>query len=91
MNRSELEKVISTNTGVSLSQTKEVVNELIDQVADALHRGESVTIAGLGKFEMRGKNTKHYVNPKTGEVRTLPARKSPGFKFGNAFRSRLGN
>lgn len=91
MNKSELEKTISKNTGVSLGQTKEVVNELIDQVADALHRGESVTIAGLGKFEMRGKNTKHFTNPKTGEVRTLPARRSPGFKFGEAFKARLGN
>ena len=63
-----------TNKEVSL-----VVNGALELLADALTRGEKVTLTGFGTFEVRDRSERNGVNPQTRERITIPATRSPAW------------
>lgn len=69
------------------ARVMETAEELI---LEALRRGEKVTIAGFGRFEMRPRSEKAYVNPRTGQHTRLAPAMAPGFRPSGAMKRRLG-
>ena len=61
-----------------------------DSIAESLKQGEKVTIAGLGRFEMRARKTKSFTNPKTKVSSQLEPTAIPGFKASGILKSKLG-
>lgn len=80
MTKSELINVISAKTDLSHSDVRAVVDCMLDTITAKMVKGEDVTISGFGRFEVRRREEKHYVNPKTGEKKVLERTVTPGFK-----------
>lgn len=50
------------------------------EIDDALERGESLKLTGLGNFQLCDKAARSGRNPKTGEEATIPARRVMTFR-----------
>lgn len=80
MLKTELCEVVKDATGLTARQTSEVVASFIEQVTNALARGERVNLAGFGSFSIKHVAARQGRNPRTGEPMTIAARNSPVFK-----------
>ena len=48
--------------------------------------GEKIQISGFGTFELKCKEAREGINPKTGEKICVEATRTPVFKFGKAYK-----
>ncbi|SCY30618.1 DNA-binding protein HU-beta [Nitrosospira sp. Nl5] len=55
---------------------------LTEIIADALRKGDSISLIGFGTFEMRSRAARTGRNTKTGEELKIAASKVPAFKPG---------
>ena len=62
---------------------------MLDEIVHRLARGEEVTISGFGRFEMRKRREKHFVNPKTKDVQLLAVSETPGFKASGKLKQKI--
>jgi integration host factor subunit beta len=62
---------------------------VLDQLGDALARGERIEVRGFGSFALRYRRPRLGRNPKTGTAVALPGRYSPHFKPGIGLRERV--
>lgn len=92
MTKSELiERLIETQQ-VSELTAKDVelaVNMMLEQMSEALVKGERVEVRGFGSFALNYHAPRMGRNPKTGESVEIPARYVPHFKPGKELRERV--
>ena len=62
-------------------------NALVEIISDALKKGESLTLPGLGTFEVRERAARTGRNPKTGEELKIAASRVAAFKPGAALKA----
>lgn len=75
LTRADLAEVINRKMGFSRAESLAMVETILDQMCDALERGENVKISGFGTFLLRDKKERIGRNPKTGvEVPITPRR-----------------
>lgn len=87
MTRSELiAQLASRFPSLVVSDTKLVVESLIDAITDAMARGERAEIRGFGSFSTNRRKPRTGRNPKTGEKVEVPAKVVPHFKAGKEMR-----
>ena len=94
MNKVELASVVSERmTTEERKVTKKFAGELVDCVMDviksAIVAGEDVKIAGLGAFTTVDRPERIARNPQDGSSITVPAHKSPKFKFSSSVKNEL--
>lgn len=89
MTKSQLIAAAAARTGLQESEAARVLEAAEELILEALRRGEKVTIAGFGRFELRQRGEKAYVNPKTGQHTKLAPVMAPGFRP-SAMKRRLG-
>ena len=89
MNRTELCARIAARSSLSRADAATAVDAVVSAIADALERGETVNIAGFGKFAASHRVARQGRNPRTGEAVSIPARTVPAFKAGKALRDRF--
>ncbi len=83
MNKTELIQVVANRAGVTQKVAEEVVKAFTDTISETLgRRGEKVVVTGFGTFEVRHRVQRSGKNPRTGEVITVPAQKTPAFRAG---------
>ena len=89
MNKLELISALREKTDLSKPEASMVVDLFVDNMADALARGDRVEIRGLCSFSV--KKYKSYIgrNPKTGEDVTIKTKKLPFFKAGKELKLRV--
>ena len=68
---------------------EKAVKAFTDVVTEELVNGGKVQIVGFGNFEVAERPAREGRNPKTGEVMTIAASKSPKFKAGKAFKDEV--
>ncbi|MFI3284287.1 MAG: HU family DNA-binding protein [Erysipelotrichaceae bacterium] len=76
-------KVLAENIAEQVGSKKaalELVNSVFEQITTSLENGETVDIAGFGKFEVKERAERTGRNPLTNETITIAAKKVPGFK-----------
>ena len=66
---------IATQTGLTKKRTEELLNATTSIVVENLLKGNSVQLQNLGTLEVKEKNARVMVHPKTGERKLVPARK----------------
>lgn len=88
MTRSQMIEKISKEKEMPAAQVETVLDAVCETIIGALARDEKVTIAGFGRFEMRERKTKAYVNPKTRQTSQLAPTKIPGFKASGLMKER---
>ncbi|MFC7394737.1 HU family DNA-binding protein [Scopulibacillus cellulosilyticus] len=83
MNKNELVNNISEKSGLTKKDVELVVNELLDEITEALKKDEKVQFVGFGTFETRERSSRTGRNPQTGETINIPASTVPAFRAGN--------
>lgn len=68
---------------------KDVVEDLLELMKDAIKTDNTLLISGFGKFEAYAKQERKGRNPQTDESITLPARKVVVFRLSRKFRMEL--
>jgi integration host factor subunit alpha len=73
LTRADLSAAIYRDIGLSLSESSELVDAVIDEVSKALAEGYQVKLSSFGTFSLRRKKQRIGRNPKTGvEVPITP-------------------
>ncbi len=86
MLKTELVALIAERVGLTQRQASECVASFVEQVTNALARGEKVSLVGFGSFAIKHTAKRAGRNPQTGEVISISARNTPGFKAGSALK-----
>ena len=86
MNKNELIRAIANKVGITLKDAGLALDGTIDAITEALNAGEKIQISGFGTFEIKDKDAREGINPKTGEKIKIDASKIPTFKFGKAYK-----
>ena len=76
--------------GLNGREAKELVEAFFEEMRAALERGDSVKLAGFGKFATRDKHQRPGRNPKTGEEVPIGARRIVTFRPGRNLKARIG-
>lgn len=82
MNKQELINHLSEKAGVKKVEAERVLAAFTEVVESTLAKGESLTLVGFGKFEVRDRAARTGRNPQTGEPLAIAATKVPAFKPG---------
>ncbi len=89
MNKAGLVKAVSYETGMTQKDAGNVVSAITESIADALSNGEKVTLVGFGTFKVRERKARRGVNPQTGKIIQIPAKKVPKFVPGKNLKERV--
>ena len=87
MNRNELINAMAARTGSTKTDANRAVMALAEIIADALKKGDSVSLIGFGTFEMRERAARTGRNPRTGEELKIAASRVPAFKPGASLKA----
>ncbi|MBP8251219.1 MAG: HU family DNA-binding protein [Herpetosiphon sp.] len=74
---------VAERTGISKKEARRIVDAMLDIISERLRDGEKVVLTGFGTFEVRERQERQGVNPKTRERMTIEATKTPGFSASN--------
>ncbi len=86
MTLDELSKEVAEATGTTKAAASKAVHAVLTSIQKALAKGEKVSIAGFGVFEVSSRPARKGRNPRTGETITIPASKAVRFKPGKGLR-----
>lgn len=90
MKKAELISKVVDKTGLSKKDASAVVDTVFDVIAEAMIRGEQVSLVGFGTFGSKERQARTCVNPlKPGEKIEVPAMKVPSFKPGKPLKESL--
>ena len=90
MTKSELvAKLAAKNPQLYLRDVEAIVDTIINEMSDALVRGDRVELRGFGAFSVKERDSRTGRNPRTGETVKVDAKRMPAFKAGKALRDRL--
>lgn len=78
--RADLIKAVSQDIGFSHDLSADLLNAMLGHMTDALAKGETVKLAGFGKFSKQYKHERSGRNPNTGEIVPVAARHIVVFK-----------
>ncbi|MDT5257237.1 MAG: DNA-binding protein HU-beta [Mycobacterium sp.] len=87
MNKAELIDVLTQKLGSDRRQATAAVENVVDTIVRAVHKGESVTITGFGVFEQRRRAARVARNPRTGETVKVKPTSVPAFRPGAQFKA----
>ena len=80
---------LSDKYQLSKHDTKNVVENFLEEIRSSLESGHDVKLSGFGNFELRDKSSRPGRNPKTGDVVAVSARRVVTFKPGQKLRARV--
>ena len=73
--RAQLSEAVYQEVGLSRNESSDLLEAVLEEVAEALAQGEAVKISSFGSLAVRSKGQRIGRNPKTGEeVPILPRR-----------------
>src|SRR5215207_10000424 len=78
--RVDLCDAIYQKVGLSRSESLAMVELVLNEIASALEKGETVKLSSFGSFIVRKKKRRTGRNPKTGVEATIPPRRVVVFK-----------
>lgn len=86
MNKTELIKQVAQEANLTQKDATASVQAVLDQITQALAKGDSVQLIGFGTFEVRERSARTGRNPQTGEEMFIPGGKTPAFKAGTSLK-----
>ena len=87
--RADLAESVFRKVGLSRTESAELVETVIDEICNAIVRGESVKLSSFATFQVRSKNERIGRNPKTGEEVPISPRRVMTFKASNVLKQRI--
>ena len=89
LTRMDLCEAVHREVGLSRNESAELVESVLNHVADALVAGEAVKISSFGTFSLRDKAARVGRNPKTGEEVPIHPRRVLSFRPSHLMRDRI--
>jgi integration host factor subunit beta len=90
MTKSELiEALAAQQSHLAFNDVEMAVKNALEQMSQALARGERIEIRGFGSFSLHYRPPRMGRNPKTGSAVALPGKHVPHFKPGKELRERV--
>lgn len=90
MIKSELiQKISAANPHLFQRDVERIVNVVLDEIVEALSRGDRVELRGFGAFTVKHRQARQGRNPRTGEPVLVEEKFIPFFKTGKELRDRL--
>ncbi len=90
MIKSELVQILAErNQHLFQRDIEMIVNAILDEITEALARGDRVELRGFGAFSVKNRQARMGRNPKTGEQVKVDEKWVPFFKTGKELRERL--
>lgn len=89
MQKVEIATRIHQEAGIPIDDAARLLDWFLEFLKTTLRAGESITIAGFGKFTVRDKHERPGRNPKTGEAMTIAARRVVTFRPSHLFKKEL--
>ena len=90
MIKSELvQRIAERNPHLYQRDVENVVNAILDEIVDAMARGDRVELRGFGAFSVKRRNARVGRNPRTGAHVEVDEKCVPFFKTGKELRERL--
>ncbi len=90
MTKSELIELLARQkTQLNYREVEQAVKVLLEEMSEALSKGERIEIRGFGSFSLHTRPPRMGRNPKTGEPVSLPEKWVPHFKPGKDLRERV--
>ena len=86
MTKKELIDAVAEATGATKASTKEAIDAALEAITNKLAEGETVDLAGFGKFTVKERAAHAGINPATKEKIEVAASKSVGFKAAKALK-----
>jgi integration host factor subunit alpha len=80
LTRMDLAEAVYQKVGLSRTESAELVELVLDMIADRVVDGDSVKLSSFGSFVVRHKNERVGHNPKTGEEVPITPRRVMVFK-----------
>ena len=80
LTRMDLSEAVFREVGLSRNDSSDLVESVLNHMADALVSGEQVKISSFGTFSIRDKNARIGRNPKTGEEVPIAPRRVLTFR-----------
>ena len=87
--RADLAEAVYRKVGLSRTESAQLVESVLDEICDAIVRGETVKLSSFATFQVRSKNERIGRNPKTGQEVPILPRKVMTFKASNVLKGRI--
>ena len=87
--RADLCEAVYQKIGLSRTESSKLVEAVIDEICDAVARGENVKLSSFGSFVVRDKGERIGRNPKTGVEVPIEPRRVMVFKPSNVMKARI--
>lgn len=89
LTRAELANAVYREIGLSLSESTQLVDAVLDEISAALKEGNQVKLSSFGTFKLRRKNERIGRNPKTGVEVPITPRTVLTFHTSNILKARI--
>lgn len=90
MIKSELvQRIAAANPHLYQRDVELIVNTILDEIGEALARGDRVELRGFGAFSVKNRPARIGRNPRTGTTVKVAEKHVPFFKTGKEMRERL--
>lgn len=86
MNKAALIEQIASDTKLTKTECKEVLESFIKTIEKTLKRKQNVVLTGFGSFGVMRRKARTGINPATHNKMNIPARNVPKFKPGKRLR-----
>ena len=87
--RADLAEAVYQRLGLSRTESAAMVEMVLQEIGDAIVRGETVKLSSFGSFVVRQKGQRIGRNPKTGHEVPIPPRRVTVFKPSNIMKARI--
>lgn len=89
LTRADLADAVNREVGLSRQESAQLVEAVLDMVAETLVEGEPVKLSSFGSFVLRDKNGRVGRNPKTGQEVPIEPRRVLVFKPSQVLKDRV--
>ena len=90
MIKSELiRRISSQNSHLYDRDIEKIVTAILDEIVEALSRGDRVELRGFGAFSVKRRGARQGRNPRTGAAVSVANKAIPYFKTGKGMHARL--
>ncbi len=87
--RADLSEAVYRKVGLSRTESAQLVEMVLEEICNAIVRGETVKLSSFATFHVRSKNERIGRNPKTGEEVPILPRRVMTFKASNVLKNRI--
>ncbi len=89
LTKAEIAEDLQKKLALTKLVSKDIVDQVFEEIRYHLEEGEPVRISGFGNFELRDKQARPGRNPKTGEPKIIKARRVVTFKAGQKLKAKV--